>query len=221
MRSLVLSVSAALAMSAAGPEGRMVEIRAGALTLTLDSKSGNLVALRNGFARVPLRQPRPLFQVRDIKARTGFVPLSGPVTRNRSEYVIKASARSLGLTARISFRPSPGMLAYLADIVDTHRRERGFVISMTLPLQQSGLVWSGDLYQEEAVRPGELYGNNTIPISAIRSATGNWAIAAAIPPTSPVMYDTHFKDGDFGLYYYVGVSSSPRELPGRTWVAGF
>ena len=210
----------ALAVFLSGVQSQAAEIQAGALKFTLDSKTGNLVALSAGMTPVPLRVPGAVFHVWDVKARSGFVQLTGPVTQKGGESVMLASAPSLGLTAHISFQTSGGMLAWRADIADARRQERGLVVSMTLPLQPSGLVWSGDLYASESAEPGKLYGNNVTPISAVRSQRSNWAIAAAIPPSAPVMYDTHLKDGDFGLYYYVGLSSAPRDMPNRTWVAG-
>ena len=196
------------------------ELQAGALRLQLDSQTGNVNALSVGAMSVPLHTPAAIFHVRDIKVHSDFVPLTGRVLESGGEYVIEASARPLGLTARITFHAAGRMLAYHADIIDTTRHDRGLVVSMTLPLRLAGLEWSGDLYESETVRPGASVWENVTPISAVRGISGNWAIAAEIPPTAPVMYDTHLKDGDFGLYYYVGISSAPRELPSRTWIEG-
>ncbi|MCL4499118.1 MAG: hypothetical protein M1335_02605, partial [Chloroflexi bacterium] len=201
---MLFRISAVLTLSTACFQAGAAEIQAGELRLKLDSQTGKLVSLKVGASTVPLRAPAVLFQIRDVKGRTGFLPLTGKIRESGEEYVMQASVPPLGLNARISFRASGTMLAWRADLVNTRGDERGFVISMTLPIQDSGLVWSGDLYQSEAAQPGKLYGNNITPVSAVRGPQSHWAIAAAIPPTAPVMFDTHFKDGDFGLYYYVG-----------------
>ena len=212
------ALAAALSLAAAG--ARAADLRAGVLKLTLDNRTGDITGLSVGAIPVPLRGPAALFHVRDVKSHSNFVPLAGPLHLDGGETILEASAPALHLTARIALHSANGVLAYRADIVDTARGERGLVVAMTLPLAPAGLTWSGDLYDSEPVEPGALYGNNTTPISTVASVHGEWAVAAAIPPTAPVTYDTHCKDGDFGLYYYIGMSAAPRDLPSRAWIEG-
>jgi hypothetical protein len=197
-----------------------VLITAGQMALQLDEKNGTVEGVTIAGHQIAIEKRRALFSVRDIKAGPGFVPLLGPVKTDGPRRVIDAVAKGLNLSARIVIQPRNEQLFVSTTVSNHGAGDRGLILTMTLHLPAEDVVWAGDLANEVRPQKDIYYGNNRFPISALRCQSQGWGLAAAIPPTNPVFYDTHYRNGEFGIYYYLGVTPATRDFPNRAEVAG-
>jgi hypothetical protein len=197
------------------PAQAELRISAGKLSLALDEHTGRITGLRDGAHDIRVRQGQTLLEVRDIPGTGATAAVEGPVRQEGSDLVLDGSAAGLGLRASIRLRPEGEHLAILMSVSNERNTDRGLIVSMTLPLAAKDVRWSNGLNPGAVTQPGVLYGDNLYPLSAAWDSASGWGLAAAIPPTHPVMYDTRYRDGTFGIVYYVGLTPATRNFPNR------
>jgi hypothetical protein len=201
MHKLVLCLMLAVSLSAAD-----VRVGAGRMSLTFDAETGHITALRIGAHDVPIQKGRALIEVRDVPAGEA-VPIEGPVRQQDGASVIAGSAHGLGLNAEVRLLAEGDHIAVLINVSNQREGDRGLIVSVALPLSGADVRWSNSLTGGSA---GNLY-----PIAAAWHDGSDWGVGAAIPPTHPVMFDTQYRDGAFGILYYIGLTPATRNFPNR------
>jgi len=169
----------------------------------MDDKDGHIAELRSGKQDIPIRPGQALVAAREVPGPGATTAFEGPVRRDGEALVIDATARGLALRAHIRLVPEGDHIGVEIGVSNERGGDRGLTISLMLPLADKDVRWSNSL---DGKGPANLY-----PLSAAVDAGANWGLAAAIPPSHPVMFDTD----DFGLLYYVGLTPATRNFPNR------
>jgi hypothetical protein len=189
-------------------------VSSGKLSFQLN-ENGSLERVTSKGVNIPVFSGKTLVKIKDINNGEKFYPLYGKVKKSEDRCIIEGEIQELDISGKITLTSRDDLLMVGIELKNHRECDRGLIVSLTIHTKGEELIWQGQLNSAISPEKGKYYGNNLIPISSLCSKSNEWGIASAIPPISPVFYDTHFKDGEFGLFYYVGITPVTREFPNK------
>jgi hypothetical protein len=192
-----------------------VQIKAGDMRVNLDESEGSIESIWIGGRMLPLKRNEALIEVKDVKTSEGFYPLIGKLIKSGNGYTLYGIIKKLGLTAKINFEVRDDVLFMDMDFKNETHHDRGLIISTIFRFIGDHFVWEGGLYDKVSTQKAKICRNNFIPISTLKDDNDMWGLAVAVPPDSPSLYDTYFKDGEFGIYYYIGITPITKNFPNQ------
>jgi hypothetical protein len=191
-----------------------VTIDAGNLRLDLN-RDGTIDKVQIGSHELSIQKGESLFKVKDIKRKDGFIPVIGRIIKSRNDYLLEGKMEGLQLSTRIRFKSESGILYVNIEIENEAKYDRGLIISTMIDFKGNDYLWEGGLYNHVYPQKNKLYGNNLYPITTLTDRLNEWSLAFAIPPDSPVFYNTHYENGEFGLLNFIGLTPKTRNFPNR------
>ena len=190
-----------------------IKIEAGNLRIQLNKDNGTVENIFYGDKKLPVKEGEALIKIRDVKYDTIFYPLLGKIIKKGDGYELQGIVKQLDIKSKVQFKSRNGNLLLYMDFVNGRRDERGLVILTMLNFTGNDYVWGGGLYEEDKTLEHKFYGNNRYPITTLHDNKNNWGLALAVPPDCPVFYSTHYKDGAFGIEYYLALTPATKSFP--------